>query len=204
MQGAEAVAIPVFALLVSAALFSIFLLFLGKSPIQFYSLIWLGGFGTAFSWSNTLLRAAPLMFAALAVAIPARLGLTMIGGEGALVLGGFAAAAVAVPLIGNSNPVLMHALMLVAAMSAGAIWIGMAGGLRHYRGVNETISTLLLSYIAIAIMNFFVEGALRDPADPNKPSTKTMLPETMIGKMPGIDVHWGWGSRSSHASCSMC
>ncbi len=192
-RGAEAVAIPLLALLISAGLFSIFLLILGKSPIQFYSLIWLGGFGTSFSWSNTLLRAAPLMFAALAVAIPARLGLTMIGGEGALVLGGFAAAAVAVPMIGTTNPWLMHALMLVGAMAAGAFWIGLAGGLRYYRGVNETISTLLLSYIAIAIMNFFVEGALRDPADPNKPSTKTMLPETMIGKMPGIDVHWGLG-----------
>lgn len=190
-RGAEAVAIPLLALLISAGLFSIFLLILGKSPVQFYSLIWLGGFGTPFSWSNTLLRAAPLMFAALAVAIPARLGLTMIGGEGALVLGGFAAAAVAVPMIGTTNPLVMHALMLMVAMAAGAFWIGLAGGLRYYRGVNETISTLLLSYIAIAIMNFFVEGALRDPADPNKPSTKTMLPETMIGKIPGIDVHWG-------------
>jgi len=191
LGGAEAVAIPLLALVISAGLFSIFLLILGKSPVQFYSLIWLGGFGTPFSWSNTLLRAAPLMLMALAVAIPARLGLTMIGGEGALVLGGFAAAAIAVPLIGTTNPVLMHALMLIAAMAIGAIWIGIAGGLRHHRGVNETISSLLLSYIAIAIMNFFVEGALRDPADPNKPSTKAIGSEAMIGKMPGIDVHWG-------------
>ena len=65
------------------------------------------------------------------------------------------------------------------------------GALRHHRGVNETISTLLLSYIAIAIMNFWVEGALRDPADPNKPSTKAMSSAEMVGKMPGIDVHWG-------------
>lgn len=191
LGGAEAVAIPLLALVISAGLFSIFLLILGKSPVQFYSLIWLGGFGTPFSWSNTLLRAAPLMLMALAVAIPARLGLTMIGGEGALVLGGFAAAAIAVPLIGTTNPVLMHALMLIAAMAIGAIWIGIAGGLRHHRGVNETISSLLLSYIAIAIMNFFVEGALRDPADPNKPSTRAIGSEAMIGKMPGIDVHWG-------------
>jgi general nucleoside transport system permease protein len=190
-RGAEALAIPAMAIALSAALFSLFLIALGKSPAQFFQLIWLGGFGTAFSWSNTLLRAAPLMLTALAVAIPARLGLTMIGGEGALVLGGFAAAAVAIPMIGVANAWAMHAGMLLVAVAIGALWIGIAGGLRHYRGVNETISTLLLSYIAIAIMNFFVEGALRDPADPNKPSTKAMSGELMVGKIPGLDVHWG-------------
>jgi general nucleoside transport system permease protein len=190
-RGAEPFAIPALALTVSAGLFSLFLLALGKSPVQFYQLIWLGGFGTAFSWSNTLLRAAPLMLTALAVAIPARLGLTMIGGEGALVLGGFGAAAVAIPMIGGGNPWLMHIAMFAVACTVGALWVGMAGSLRHYRGVNETISTLLLSYIAIAIMNFFVEGVLRDPADPNKPSTKAMSGPEMIGKIPGIDVHWG-------------
>jgi simple sugar transport system permease protein len=54
--GAEYLVIPIFADLVSAALFSIFLLFLGKSPLEFYALLWRGGFGTAFSWQNTLLR----------------------------------------------------------------------------------------------------------------------------------------------------
>jgi simple sugar transport system permease protein len=190
-RGAEAFAIPALALTVSAALFSLFLLALGKSPAQFYQLIWLGGFGTAFSWSNTLLRAAPLMLTALAVAIPARLGLTMIGGEGALVLGGLAAAAVAIPMIGGGSPWLMHVLMFAAASAVGALWVGIAGSLRHHRGVNETISTLLLSYIAIAVMNFFVEGLLRDPADPNKPSTKAMSSDEMLGKLPGVDVHWG-------------
>jgi ABC-type uncharacterized transport system permease subunit len=190
-RSAEVIAIPVLALVVSAGLFSLFLLALGKSPVQFYQLVWLGGFGTAFSWSNTLLRAAPLMLTALAVAIPARLGMTMIGAEGALVLGGFAAAAIAIPMIGKSDPLVMNAVMLLAAVLIGGLWTGLAGALRRYRGVNETISTLLLSYIAIAIMNFFVEGALRDPADPNKPSTKTIGAEAMIGKIPGIDVHWG-------------
>ena len=50
--------------------------------------------------------------------------------------------------------------------------VGLAGYLRYARGVNETISSLLLTYIGIAIMNFFVEGALRDSSNPNKPSTK--------------------------------
>ena len=53
-RSAEAVAIPLLAVLVAAALFSIFLLILGQSPLQFYELLWIGGFGTSFSWTNTL------------------------------------------------------------------------------------------------------------------------------------------------------
>ena len=83
---AEYVVVPLFALLVSAVLFSCFLLAVGKSPADFYALVWRGGFGTAFSFQNTLQRAAPLILTALAMAIPARIGLIMIGGEGALVL----------------------------------------------------------------------------------------------------------------------
>ena len=60
----------------------------------------------AFSLQNTLQRSAPLILTALAVAIPARIGLIMIGGEGALVLGGFAAAVLAIPMIGHVPPML--------------------------------------------------------------------------------------------------
>ena len=86
----EYVAIPVFALLMAAILFALFLLAIGKSPAEFIDYVWRGGFGTAFSFQNTLQRSSPLILTALAVAIPARIGLIMIGGEGALVLGGFA------------------------------------------------------------------------------------------------------------------
>ena len=103
---AEYVVIPLFALAIAAGLFAFFSLALGKSPLDFLSYVWRGGFGTAFSFQNTLQRSAPLILTALAVAIPARIGLIMIGGEGALVLGGFAAAAVAVPMIGVVPPML--------------------------------------------------------------------------------------------------
>ena len=128
-------------------------------------LVWRGGFGTAFSFQNTLQRSAPLILTALAVAIPARIGLIMIGGEGALVLGGFAAAAVAIPLIGVAPPLITLSIMAVFAMIVGAFWVGLAGYLRYARGVNETISSLLLTYIGIAIMNFFVEGVAARPLE---------------------------------------
>src|SRR5882757_7431086 len=191
-RGAEFIAIPLFALIASGLLFSLFLLALGKSPVEFYQLVFRGGFGTAFSLQNTFQRSAPLILTALAVAVPARIGLVMIGGEGALVLGGFASAAVAIPLVlGKLPPLPALCIMAAVGMFVGAVWVGIVGYLRHARGVNETISSLLLTYIGIAIMNFFVEGSMRDIANPNKPSTMPIGDAYMLGKIPGTDVHWG-------------
>jgi simple sugar transport system permease protein len=189
---AAGLAIPLGALIVSAAIFSVFLLALGKSPVQYFELVWRGGFGSWFSIQNTLSRAAPLILTALAFAIPARIGLTMLGAEGALVLGGLAAAAAAIPLVSNGFPVAPTlVLMVLAATAAGGAWMGLAGWLRHARGVNETISTLLLTYIAIAISFFFIEGALRDPASANRPSTMPIGRDYMVGTIPGTSIHWG-------------
>jgi general nucleoside transport system permease protein len=189
-SAAEALLVPLLALVVAALVFAAFIGALGESPLQLYQLVYTGAFGSWFSWQNTLLRAAPLLLTALCVALPARLGLVVIGGEGALVLGGLCAAAVAMPMQGLP-PVAVIAGMALAGMAAGAVWIGCAGALCAYRGVNETISSLLLSYIAIALMNHFVESVLRDPASLNKPSTAHIGDANMIGALPGTEVHWG-------------
>ncbi len=190
---AESIAVPAGALIASAILFSLFLLGLGKNPVEFFELVWRGGFGSSFSFQNSLQRATPLILTGLAFAIPATIGLTMIGAEGALVLGAFAAAGIAIPLVTAGAPVaLTLVIMVVFAIAAGAFWSAIAGWLRHARGVNETISSLLLTYIAIAIMSFFVEGLLRDPASSNKPSTLPIGKDYMIGAIPGTDVHWGF------------
>ena len=191
---AEAIALPILALAGALLAFGLFVWFDGHDPVQVWALLFKGAFGDAFSWQNTLTRAAPLMLTALAVALPARAGLTVIGGEGALVLGGLAAAALplALPLPTGWAGSL---LLLVAAAAAGAAWIALAGALRQYRGVNETIGSLLLGYVAIALFKHLVEGPLRDPASLNKPSTLPLPEALRIGSIGPWDVHWGlaWG-----------
>jgi ABC-type uncharacterized transport system permease subunit len=188
----ESVVIPLGAIVVTLLLFGVFVAVLGKSPPDVYYEMYRGAFGTWFSLQNTLLRASPLMLAALCTALPARLGLVIIGGEGALVLGGLAAAATGVAVDGASPSVAIVA-MFVAGVVTGGLWIALAGAMRIYRGVNETISSLLLTYIAIALLNHFVEGPLKDPASLNKPSTRHIADAYMLGNMPGLDVHWGLG-----------
>ncbi|MCL6705894.1 ABC transporter permease [Pseudomonas sp. R2.Fl] len=200
-RGLQPLALPVAALLGAMIVFAVFLLLLGKSPVDFYAIVLKAGFGTAFSWTNTLARAAPLLLAALCVALPARLGLVVIGGEGAIVLGGVAAGAVAMLLPGLPGPAGILMMGLFAAI-VGGLWIGGIGALRHYRGVNETISSLLLAYIAIALMNHLVEGPLRDPASLNKPSTAPLPEAWRIGEIPGISVHWGLAA--GIIACILC
>lgn len=183
--------LPVGALIGALLLFGVFVWLGGVSPVETWTLLFKGAFGDWYSWQNTFTRAAPLMLTALCVALPARAGLVIIGGEGALVLGGLAAAAVpyALPLPGN---LIGSTILCVAGFAVGAAWIGMAGALRQYRGVNETISSLLLAYVAIAIFKQLVEGPMRDPATLNKPSTRTIQDALLIGGIGGSDVHWGF------------
>ncbi len=182
--------LPIAAIVAALLLFGVFVWFAGVSPAEVWLLLFKGAFGDWYSWQNTLQRAAPLMLTALCVAIPMRAGLVIIGGEGALVLGGLACAALAQTLPLPAN-VVGTVLVCIAAAVAGALWIALAGWLRQYRGINETISSLLLAYVAIGLFKHLVEGPLRDPSSLNKPSTHALDEGLRIGGIGGSDVHWG-------------
>ena len=184
------IGLPVFAIVMALLLFGVFVWFAGVSPVEVWVLLFKGAFGDWYSWQNTLQRAAPLMLTALCVAIPARAGLVVIGAEGALVLGGLACASLsyALPLPNNMAGT---ALICMTGAAAGALWIALAGWLRQFRGINETISSLLLAYVAIGLFKHLVEGPLRDPSSLNKPSTYSLDEGLRIGGIAGSEVHWG-------------
>jgi len=186
----DGLVVPGAAISVSVILFGVFVGLAGANPVEVYEQMFRGAFGTWFSLQNSLQRAAPLMLTGLCTALPARLGLVVIGGEGALYVGGTAAAAVASHLGGMGSYGVLT-VMAITSMVFGGLWIGTAGALRALRGVNETISSLLLSYIGVAVCNHLIEGLLRDPQSLNKPSTLHIGEQNMLGTLPGLDVHYG-------------
>lgn len=202
---AEAIAIPLGALLFALVLFGLFCALNGKNPFAVYSLIFRSAFSSWGAFQGTLLRAAPLMLTALCTALPARLGLMIIGNEGALVMGGLGAVMAGLLLsFGSVTPgpeqlqqvsgipsffVLFG--MAMGAIVAGGIWIAIAGALRHYRAVNETISSLLMNYIAIAIMNQLVGGAIQDPSETIKASSFALPAVNRLTSLPGTRIHYG-------------
>jgi general nucleoside transport system permease protein len=190
-RSAESVVIPLAAILVALLIFGIFCAIAGANPLGVYGSIYRAAFGSWSAWQNTLIRAAPLMLTALCTALPARLGLVIIGNEGALVMGGLAALVVGLGVGTALPPLLAQVAMALGGIVAGGLWIMLAGALRYYRGVNETISSLLLNYIAIAFMNHMVEGPLRDPSFVTKPSSFEINPANWLGTLPASRVHFG-------------
>lgn len=202
---AEQVCIPVAALLVALVLFGIFCVICGKNPVSVYGAIYRTAFGSWRAFQGTLIRAAPLMLTALCTALPARLGLMIIGNEGALVMGGLGAAAVGLILSFGSitpspeqlqnliglPPLMVQIGMALGGIAVGGIWIAIVGALRYYRAVNETISSLLMNYIAIAFLNHLVEGPWKDPSSLNKPSTFPIPDIYKLDNIVATRIHWG-------------
>jgi simple sugar transport system permease protein len=187
----EALCLPIAALLVALLIFGIFCALSGANPLAVYGSIYKAAFGSWSAWQNTLIRSAPLMLTALCTALPARLGLVIIGNEGALVMGGLFAVITGLSVGSSLPPLLGQLTIAIAALLAGGLWIMFAGALRHYRGVNETISSLLLNYIAIAIMNHLVEGPMRDTQFVTKPSSAELNEALWMGTIPGSRIHFG-------------
>jgi len=190
LAAAETACISAAALLAALVLFGLFVASRGLDPFEVYATVARASFGSWFAAEQTLTQAAPLMLTALCTALPARAGLLVIGGEGALVVGGVATVLAGVVLSGA--PATLGTLLTIAAGAvAGALWIGAAGALRHWRGVNETIATLLMNYLAIAVMNHLVSGPMRDFAQALKPSSWSIDERFRVGEIPGTGIHWG-------------
>jgi ABC-type uncharacterized transport system permease subunit len=188
----EAVAVPLTAIVGAVTLFGLFCAWVGASPFGVFASIYKAGFGSWYSWQNSLLRAAPLILCGLATALPVRAGIITVGNEGAFVVGGLAAAAAG--LATASGPAWTGVLaMMLAGGVAGGVWIALAAGLQHYRGVNAVISSLLLNYIGIALLLQLVEGPMQDPGSLNFPATYP-IPEThRLGHFAGSRIHYGLG-----------
>lgn len=190
MTALESACLSIGALVVALVLFGIFVALGGRNPVSVYAALYLGAFGTRFSIEGTLTQAAPIILTALCTALPARVGLLVIGGEGALVLGGLFAVLCATAVAGA--PAWTGTLVaLLGGVCAGALWIAAVGALKHWRGVNETISSLLLNYIAIAFFNHLISGPIRDFSQTLKAQSWPVPSAFRIGSIPGWSVHWG-------------
>src|ERR1700733_1759277 len=186
----ESIVIPFGAIVVSLVAFGAFCALAGANPSAVYASIYKAAFGSWYSFQNTLVRAAPLMLCSLGTAIPFQLGLVMIGSEGALVIGGLCATIVGLQFP-TASPLTVQIVMAMVGMATGGLWLAGAGALKHYRGVNETISSLLMNYIAIAILNQAINTWMRDPSSLNKPASYPIPDEQMLQPLGDTTIHWG-------------
>src|SRR3954462_9432386 len=156
---------PLIAVLAAFVIGGIVVWIIGDSPWQTYKLL----IGSAFSWPDgigyTLFNATPLIFTGLAVAVAFRCGLLNIGAEGQLYVAAFAAAWVGIVFAGLPAFALLP-LCCLAAVLAGAAWGAIPGVLRARFGSHEVINTIMLNFIAVALVSYFTQYHYRMPGDP--------------------------------------
>ena len=182
--------VPIVSVLLALFTGALFFWVSGKDPAVVYSSMFYGAFGSAYGLSETVVKAIPLSLCGLGIALAFRMQLWNIGGEGQFYMGAMAAAWVAL-----FHPQLPGWIMLPAMFLAGFIAGGLWGLLpavpRAYQGVNETITTLMLNYIAIFWVDYLVHGPWRDPAGFNFPLTAQFVPSAILPAFGTTRIHAG-------------
>jgi simple sugar transport system permease protein len=131
--------------------------------IAAYRGLFAGAFGSRQAIANTLVESTPYILAGLAVAVAFKCGLFNIGAEGQLFMGALGSVTVGFALAGI--PAIIHLpLALLAGAAAGGIWGAIPGYLRARTGAHEVITTIMLNYIAFRLLDYLVNGPLRDPS----------------------------------------
>lgn len=150
---------PLLAVALSGGLLIVVLIALGASPVVVMAALIRGSCGSWLAFTETLVKATPLVFTGLAVSIAFRAALWNIGADGQLLLGALLATAVGVHLQNVAAPIAVT-IVLAAGTLAGAFWGGICGYIRVRFRVSEVISTIMLNYVAVQLVAWAVHGPL--------------------------------------------
>ncbi len=179
----------VFVIAIGLAIFSAILILDGHDAWNALDVMYRSSLGSEFGRQEILVKVIPFGLCAAATAIPARAGLINVGGEGQFYMGAFAASGVI--LFSGAPGIMLLPLAFVAGMIGGGLWAGLVALLRIKGNVNEAISSLLLNYVAIQIVNYFVYGPWRDPSGPSWPYTEVFPDSASLPVIYGQRVSLG-------------
>ncbi|HEX5603048.1 MAG TPA: ABC transporter permease [Pyrinomonadaceae bacterium] len=156
---------PLIAVVAAFIVGGILILIVGDNPFEAYGLL----LGSALSWPDgigyTLFQATPLIFTGLAVLVGFRCGLFNIGAEGQLYIAAFATAWVGIKFA-NLAPWILIPFCCAAAILSGAFWAAIPGVLKAKFGSHEVINTIMLNFIAVALVSYFTQYHYKERGDP--------------------------------------
>lgn len=180
--------IPIGAVLVTLVLCSGLVWLAGADVLESYELLLLSTFRSGYDIQDTLVKAAPLLFTGLAVAVAFRAKFWNIGAEGQLMAGAIAAA-----YVGQRTFLPEYSLvplMVIGAAIFGALWALIPALLKTRLKVDDVVTTLLLNFIMLYGVTALLEGPWRDPKSgyPNSPSIR---PEAEFPILFGYQGHLG-------------
>jgi len=185
-----AVLVPICSVILALGVGALILIIFGINPLRAYQVMLQGSLGSGYAVSETLVKAIPLMLTGLGISIAFRMLFWNIGAEGQLAMGGIAAAYVALFLSDRLPPLLVIPMMFVLAALAGALWGLIPAVLKAAIGVNEILTTLMMNYIAILLVEYLYLGPWRDPEGYGFPGSAPFPEVAWLPRLTGR-VHAG-------------
>ncbi|KGO35537.1 MAG: ABC transporter permease [Desulfoprunum sp.] len=178
------------AIVLSLVLSGILLALRGTPPLVGLAVLFKGAFGSRFAIEDCLVKAIPIFLCSLGVAVAFRLQVWNIGAEGQFALGAVGATWVALSFPDLPGPILLPAMIAMAAL-AGGLWGMIPAILRQRLRTNEIIVTLMLNYIAILFLDYLVYGVWKDPTSFGFPMTREFSPQAVVGRIGSTSINWG-------------
>lgn len=183
--------IALVALGAGALVLGLILLLLGQDPLAAFAALGRGAIGSWYAISSaTLVRATPLVVLGLGFSIALRAGALNIGMEGQF-LAGAVAATWAGLLVSGLPEILAIPVVLAAAITAGTLWVTLPVVLKLRFGVLEVITTLLLNFVAEALVSLMVQGPLQE-AKRTYPQSDPIAAAAQLPMLPGTRLHLGF------------
>jgi simple sugar transport system permease protein len=152
----EAIVPAIVAILIAAVVGDLLILSFGQSPASVFRLLLEGTWGNAYGFGQVLYKATTLTFTGLAVSLGLRAGLFNVGAESQLAAGGFAAAMVGLILPHGLPSIVVLPVFILAAAIGGGIVGGVPGVLKAKFGAHEVITTIMLNFVVMALLNYLV------------------------------------------------
>ena len=177
-----------FMILIALLLFAAILLITGKNPLISYRDLLKATFGSAYGFSEVIVAMIPILLTALAVALPSRMGMINVGGEGQLFLGAIFATFAALTFPGLPAWILLPIMVLLGFLG-GALWAFLPAYFRSIGLVNETITTLLMNSIAPKIAGLLIFGYWHSPRETNM--TSSFVEAARLPTFFGTRIHLG-------------
>ncbi len=163
----------------------------GASPFAAFREIIVGAFGSKRMFGETIVKMCPLLLAGLGLTITFRAGLSSVGAEGQIVIGGLMTTIVALQMPETMSPYVAVPICLIAGGLGGAVWSAIPGILKAKMGTSELVNTVMMNYLATFLLSWMLSDVIKEP-DGFYPQSAQVPESTRIATlMSGSRIHYG-------------
>jgi ABC-type uncharacterized transport system permease subunit len=187
MLYATPVAAVVLTMIIGTVIFSL----MGYDGLGAVREIFLTPLTNSYKWQDLGVKAAPLIIIGVGLSIAYRANVWNIGAEGQYIMGGLAATGVALATYSLSGWWILP-LMILAGVGGGALYASIPALLRTRLGVNEILTSLMLTYASVQLIYYLVRAPWKDPMGMGQPQTRIFAEAARLPFIiPGTVVHLG-------------